>query len=157
MVEALNEAFHVELARDDAVMVMGEDVGRSGGVLSLEAGLLLAVIHHFAWKGFALLAFTWFHWCVEAVAMLLLVVQLLFGPKLGYARWAAIFSQQWMRFATFVVVVALAWHAWVGMRDILMDYVRATGLRLALQCGVALMLLFYLVWSASILWTGIPR
>ena len=39
MVEALNEAFHVELARDDAVMVMGEDVGRSGGVFRATAGL----------------------------------------------------------------------------------------------------------------------
>ena len=48
--------------------------------------------------------------------------------------------------------MALLYHAWVGMRDILMDYIRATGLRLALQSAVALVLLFYLVWSAAILW-----
>jgi pyruvate dehydrogenase E1 component beta subunit len=40
MVEAINDAFHVELARDDTVMVMGEDVGRSGGVFRATAGLL---------------------------------------------------------------------------------------------------------------------
>jgi pyruvate dehydrogenase E1 component beta subunit len=39
MVEAINDAFHVELARDDTVMVMGEDVGRSGGVFRATAGL----------------------------------------------------------------------------------------------------------------------
>jgi pyruvate/2-oxoglutarate/acetoin dehydrogenase E1 component len=39
MVEAINDAFHVELARDDAVMVMGEDVGRAGGVFRATAGL----------------------------------------------------------------------------------------------------------------------
>ena len=39
MVEAINEAFHVELARDDSVMVMGEDVGRAGGVFRATAGL----------------------------------------------------------------------------------------------------------------------
>src|SRR5262249_51162452 len=39
MVEALNDAFHVELARDDSVMVMGEDVGRAGGVFRAPAGL----------------------------------------------------------------------------------------------------------------------
>jgi pyruvate dehydrogenase E1 component beta subunit len=39
MVEAINDAFHVELARDPAVMVMGEDVGRAGGVFRATAGL----------------------------------------------------------------------------------------------------------------------
>src|SRR2546427_8701071 len=40
IVEAINDAFHVELARDDSVLVMGEDVGRAGGVFRATAGLL---------------------------------------------------------------------------------------------------------------------
>jgi pyruvate dehydrogenase E1 component beta subunit len=39
MVEAINDAFHVELARDENVLVMGEDVGRAGGVFRATAGL----------------------------------------------------------------------------------------------------------------------
>ena len=39
MIEAINDAHHVELARDDDVMVMGEDVGRLGGVFRATAGL----------------------------------------------------------------------------------------------------------------------
>jgi len=39
MVEAINEALHVELARDDTVLVLGEDVGRAGGVFRATAGL----------------------------------------------------------------------------------------------------------------------
>jgi pyruvate dehydrogenase E1 component beta subunit len=39
IVDAINDAFHVELARDDSVMVMGEDVGRAGGVFRATAGL----------------------------------------------------------------------------------------------------------------------
>jgi pyruvate dehydrogenase E1 component beta subunit len=39
MVEALNEALVVELERDGNVMVMGEDVGRAGGVFRATAGL----------------------------------------------------------------------------------------------------------------------
>src|SRR2546427_13100681 len=39
IVEAINDAFHVELARDDSVLVMGEDVGRAGGVFRATAGL----------------------------------------------------------------------------------------------------------------------
>jgi pyruvate dehydrogenase E1 component beta subunit len=39
LVEAINDAFHVELERDSDVMVMGEDVGRAGGVFRATAGL----------------------------------------------------------------------------------------------------------------------
>jgi pyruvate/2-oxoglutarate/acetoin dehydrogenase E1 component len=39
MVEAINDALHVELERDGSVLVLGEDVGRSGGVFRATAGL----------------------------------------------------------------------------------------------------------------------
>src|SRR5438067_2199199 len=39
IIEAINDAFHVELARDENVMVLGEDVGRAGGVFRATAGL----------------------------------------------------------------------------------------------------------------------
>ena len=39
LVEAINDCFHVELERDPDVMVMGEDVGRAGGVFRATAGL----------------------------------------------------------------------------------------------------------------------
>ena len=40
LVEAVNDALHVELERDSDVLVMGEDVGRAGGVFRATAGLL---------------------------------------------------------------------------------------------------------------------
>ena len=39
LVEAVNDALHVEMERDANVMVMGEDVGRAGGVFRATAGL----------------------------------------------------------------------------------------------------------------------
>jgi pyruvate dehydrogenase E1 component beta subunit len=39
IVEAINDCLHVELERDPSVMVMGEDVGRAGGVFRATAGL----------------------------------------------------------------------------------------------------------------------
>src|SRR5438067_8557218 len=39
IVEAINDAFHVELERDESVLVMGEDVSRAGGVFRATAGL----------------------------------------------------------------------------------------------------------------------
>ena len=40
LVEAVNDALHTELERDANVMVLGEDVGRAGGVFRATAGLL---------------------------------------------------------------------------------------------------------------------
>jgi pyruvate/2-oxoglutarate/acetoin dehydrogenase E1 component len=39
LVEAVNNALHTELERDASVMVIGEDVGRAGGVFRATAGL----------------------------------------------------------------------------------------------------------------------
>jgi pyruvate dehydrogenase E1 component beta subunit len=39
LVEAVNDGLHAEMARDDTVMVLGEDVGRLGGVFRATAGL----------------------------------------------------------------------------------------------------------------------
>src|SRR5512144_71160 len=39
LLEAVNDAFHVELERDADVLVLGEDVGRAGGVFRATAGL----------------------------------------------------------------------------------------------------------------------
>jgi pyruvate dehydrogenase E1 component beta subunit len=39
LIEAINDGFHVELGRDENVMVMGEDIGRAGGVFRATAGL----------------------------------------------------------------------------------------------------------------------
>jgi succinate dehydrogenase / fumarate reductase membrane anchor subunit len=70
----------------------------------------------------------------------------------SHADWKAMFSGGFFRLFTMLFIVALLYHAWVGMRDILMDYLRATGLRLATQSAVGLVLAFYLIWAASTLW-----
>jgi succinate dehydrogenase / fumarate reductase membrane anchor subunit len=77
---------------------------------------------------------------------------LMFGQPISYAVWRDLFAHGWMRVATLVFAFSLAWHAWVGMRDILMDYVKPTGLRLALETLVLLVLAAYLGWTVQILW-----
>lgn len=83
---------------------------------------------------------------------LLLAGILLWCPPANYADWKGLFSGSFVRLATMLFFLALLYHAWVGVRDIVMDYVKPTGLRLALQFAVGAALVFQLVWSASILW-----
>jgi succinate dehydrogenase / fumarate reductase membrane anchor subunit len=44
------------------------------------------------------------------------------------------------------------YHAWIGVRDVVMDYVKSAALRLAIYAGVILSLLLYVIWSVQILW-----
>ena len=69
-----------------------------------------------------------------------------------YETWKALFAQGWMRVATLLFALSLAWHAWVGVRDILMDYVKHDGLRLALQVLTVLLVAGYASWTIEILW-----
>jgi succinate dehydrogenase / fumarate reductase, membrane anchor subunit len=87
-----------------------------------------------------------------ALFTIVLLVQVLFGGPLGYDRWAAIFSAQWMKVLTFVVIVALGWHAWVGVRDIWMDYVEPVGARLVLQVLTIVWLVGCTGWAVQVLW-----
>lgn len=98
----------------------------------------------------------WLSQRITAVLMVLftlvLLVQLLLPGALGYDKWAGIFAAQWMKVLAFVTFVALGWHAWVGVRDILMDYVRPVGLRLALQVAAIVWLIGCMGWAVQVLW-----
>ena len=56
----------------DLVLALGAILGQAFFRLGLASGFLLAVVHHFAWKVFALVAFLAGHWRVEMAGMLLL-------------------------------------------------------------------------------------
>ena len=55
-------------------------------------------------------------------AVLTLVMLLAKGPS-DHASWKAMFVPQWWRLATLLFLLSVFWHAWIGVRDILMDYV----------------------------------
>jgi succinate dehydrogenase / fumarate reductase, membrane anchor subunit len=89
-----------------------------------------------------------------ALFTLLVLGQMLFskGP-MGYDKWAGMFSAQWMKVLTFSVIAAMAWHIWVGMRDIWMDYVTSTvWLRLSLQVFTMVWLVGCAGWAVQVLW-----
>ena len=82
-------------------------------------------------------------------AVLLVVVLLLKKPS-NYLAWHGVFSPVWMKIATLVFLACVMYHAWVGMRDIWMDYVKPTGLRLVLQVGTLVYLVACGLWALKI-------
>ena len=87
-----------------------------------------------------------------ALFTLAVIVQVLLPGDMGYDKWAGIFSAQWMKVLTFVVIVSLLYHVWVGMRDVWMDYVKPVGTRLVLQVFTIVWLVGCAGWAIQVLW-----
>ncbi len=99
----------------------------------------------------------WLAQRVSAVVMALYALWmfgiLLVCPPNDFAAWRGLFAYEGVKAVTFVFLVSLFWHAWIGVRDILMDYIQPTGLRLLLQVLVIVALVGYAGWSIQILWS----
>ena len=88
---------------------------------------------------------------VLALALPVLLIYFLSALPLDFAGWQALFTPLWSRVLLLLTSMALALHAWVGMRDIFMDYIQAVGMRLALTLAVIIILAGSVVWLAAVL------
>ena len=93
---------------------------------------------------------------ITAVVMVLytlgIVGYLLFQPVLDYNAWRLLFSSNVVRTFTLLFLLSVFYHAWIGVRDIVMDYVNPVLVRLTIHVLVILTLLLYTIWSVQILW-----
>lgn len=99
----------------------------------------------------------WLSQRITAVLMVLFTIavlaQVLFkkGP-IGYDLWAGMFAAQWMKFLTFSVIIALAYHVWVGIRNVFMDYIKPVGVRLLMEVFAIVWLVGCAGWGFQVLW-----
>lgn len=98
-------------------------------------------------------------WLIQRVSAVVMVVYILFvatflltHQPLQYAAWRDLLQNQLMRLASLLFLLNLYLHAWVGMRDIFMDYLKPVGIRLVAEVAVILSLVAYTAWSVQILW-----
>ncbi|MBB6134802.1 succinate dehydrogenase / fumarate reductase membrane anchor subunit [Massilia aurea] len=90
---------------------------------------------------------------VMAAYTIILLVAFLTAQDFSYQGWAGLFSRQWFKLFSLVTFLALYYHAWVGIRDIWMDYVKSAGLRLFLMLATIFWLLACAAWTVQILWS----
>ena len=95
---------------------------------------------------------------IMAVYTLVLFFGVLFTSGMSFESWQNLFTFQLgaipagQLLAT-LAFLSLAWHAWIGVRDIWMDYVTSAGLRLFLQVLTVLWLIGSVVYFAKVLWS----
>jgi len=89
---------------------------------------------------------------VMALATLVIVGGIWSASPLTYAIWKSLFAKWWMWLSISLFLLSVMLHAWVGIRDILMDYIKPTAIRLTLEVLFLLALAYYTVWAMRILW-----
>jgi len=95
---------------------------------------------------------------IMAVYTLILFFGFIFSSGMDFLTWRHLFTFHLgvlpvgQLLAT-LAFLSLAWHAWIGVRDIWMDYVRSAGLRLLLQVLTALWLVGSVIYFAKVLWS----
>jgi succinate dehydrogenase / fumarate reductase, membrane anchor subunit len=101
----------------------------------------------------------WQDWLVQrvtAVIMVLFSVVIIgfFVLKGGttFAEWKDLFRAPLFRILALLFFLSVYYHAWIGIKDVLMDYVKPTGMRLTIQVAVLLFLLGCSIWTVTIIW-----
>ena len=98
----------------------------------------------------------WLAQRVTAVIMLVYTVVILSTvaglPRMDYWQWSVLWQTPLVRYATVLFMASLLLHAWVGVRNILMDYVKDAALRLALYVLVIGALVWHAACSVQSLW-----
>jgi len=104
---------------------------------------------HYGWQD-------WLAQRVTAVIMVLFSIVIIGFSMLkggvNYAEWKELFGSQLFRILALLFFFSVYYHAWIGIKDVLMDYVKLAGVRVTLQVVVLLFLMACSIWSVAIIW-----
>ncbi|MBV1911035.1 MAG: succinate dehydrogenase, hydrophobic membrane anchor protein [Kangiellaceae bacterium] len=98
-------------------------------------------------------------WMIQRVSAVILAaysiyigVFVLSTPDLHFSVWQGLFAQTEIKIFSFLAILSLCFHAWIGLWIISTDYLNILALRLVFQVVVIILCLAFLLWGAQILW-----
>lgn len=102
-------------------------------------------------------------WLLQRASALLMAVLLpgflayaLLQEPHDYVSWRALFAPLAAKVAVVLFMAAMLVHGWIGLREILIDYVHPMSVRLSLNLVFAVLYLACLIWAVDILWRMAP-
>ena len=88
-----------------------------------------------------------------AVYIIVAVVYLIPALPLAYSEWRDLFASPFINIATLFFIYALLAHAWVGMRDILIDYIHQLSLRFILMTLLGVLQFSLAIWVSMVMFS----
>ena len=81
-----------------------------------------------------------------AIYSLSLITWIVGNVPINYNSWSSTFSDPIILIATVIFYLSVFVHAWVGMRDIMVDYVKPSSVRFIFLTALALFLIIMTTW-----------
>ncbi|WP_120510417.1 succinate dehydrogenase, hydrophobic membrane anchor protein [Photobacterium salinisoli] len=75
-----------------------------------------------------------------------------FGPELNFETWTAFFSKLSTKVFTMLALASVLIHGWIGMWQVLTDYIKPAFLRAGLMFAIVAVLFVYLLSGFFIVW-----
>ena len=69
-----------------------------------------------------------------------------------YEVWTGFFATTFTKVFTLLTLLCVLIHAWIGLWQVLTDYIKPLALRLVLQLAVVVVLLVYLLYGTIVVW-----
>lgn len=98
-------------------------------------------------------------WIIQRVSAILIGGYALFlmgyfviYQPIYFAQWQGLYNHILMKCISFIVIISVLWHAWIGLWTVLTDYVHHKGLRLLIEIFICLLLLGYFAFAVETLW-----
>lgn len=93
---------------------------------------------------------------ISAIYMALFIIVasiavLIGGMPASHADWKALLASPFINLAVMAFIVALLMHAWVGARDVIIDYVHPLAARFTVLALAAVFLIVCGLWAARVL------
>lgn len=99
-------------------------------------------------------------WIIQRVSALVLAAFIIFlavffamHQPMSFTVWHGLFSSTLMQVATMLALLALMWHAWIGIWMVFTDYIKCSKLRAVLEVIVLVALFSFFFWGITILWS----
>lgn len=89
---------------------------------------------------------------IIALCVLGLAYYFISHPNVSFVEWRMLFAPVGMKVFALLVVLSVAFHAWVGIWTVVTDYVKCASLRFLIHVLVVLTLLACFLWSLLIVW-----
>lgn len=72
--------------------------------------------------------------------------------ELTYEIWSGFFSSTFTKVFTLLTLVSILIHTWIGMWQVLTDYVKPLAIRLFLQLAIVVALAVYVIYGFVVVW-----
>jgi succinate dehydrogenase / fumarate reductase, membrane anchor subunit len=97
----------------------------------------------------------WFLQRASAIYLMLFILyfiqHLIFHSPVDYQAWQSWVSQPLISFGLLLFFASLTLHAWVGIRDVLIDYLHPIAIRVSLLTLIAFVLVGCALWVLQII------